>query len=66
MYHPMLTFALIQTRQDDLLRDLPRREMRLLAARPAETRHTSPRGRLARYVARRPRPTTAPAPSVGS
>jgi hypothetical protein len=66
MYHPMISFALMQTRQEDLLRDLPRRERRLRAARRVEAGQPSLRRRLMRYAARRPRPATAPAPSVGS
>jgi hypothetical protein len=57
MYHPMLTFAVMQTRQEDLLRELRRDQVRGLAQRTGPTNRTPLRQRLAAYVAGRPRPT---------
>lgn len=65
MYHPMLTLAVAQTRMDDLDRDLrhdgPRRRLS-----PAESyehdlnrQRASLNQRLARYAARRTRPSAA-------
>jgi hypothetical protein len=55
MYHPMLTFAIMQTRQDDLLRDLERRQLREPARRTGSRNRTPVRQRLAAYAAGRPR-----------
>jgi|EndMetStandDraft_3_1072993.scaffolds.fasta_scaffold3448094_1 hypothetical protein len=65
MYHPMLTFAVAQTRLDDLNRDLrPDGSRRRLG--PAESydrdlarQRASLSQRLARYAARRTRPSVA-------
>ncbi len=65
MYHPMLTFAVAQTRMDDLDRDLrPTASRRRLS--PAESydrdlakQRASLNQRLARYAARRTRPSAA-------
>ena len=65
MYHPMLTFAIAHTRLDDLNRDLrPDGVRRRLS--PAESydrdlakQRASLNQRLARYAARRTRPSAA-------
>ena len=59
MYHPMLTFAIMQGRQEDLVRDLHHHRVRKLARqRAAAERIRLPRvrNRLTTYV--RPRPST--------
>jgi hypothetical protein len=65
MYHPMLTFAVAQTRMDDLNRDLRHGGARR-RLNPAESyerdlarRRASLNERLARYAARRTRPSAA-------
>ncbi len=65
MYHPMLTFAIAQTRLDDLNRDL-RQDGARRRLSPAESydrnlarQRASLNERLARYAARRTRPSAA-------
>ena len=65
MYHPMLIFAVAQTRMDDLNRDLRQDGVRRRLS-PAESyerdiakQRTSLNQRLARYAARRTRPSAA-------
>jgi hypothetical protein len=66
MYHPMLTFAVMQTRQEDLLRELRRDQVRAEAQRrqAASAGRSGMRRRVAAYVARRPRPTATRVPSA--
>ena len=52
MYHTMLTFTVMQTRQEDLRRDVERRELRALAQRDGSRNRTPVRQRLAALVAR--------------
>jgi hypothetical protein len=64
MYHPMLTFAVAQTRVDDLTRDVRNdRVRRLTAAEAYELDVAKHRERLTqrltRYAARRTRPSAA-------
>jgi hypothetical protein len=64
MYHPMLTFAVAQTRADDLTRDVRNdRRRRLTAAEAYEfdiAKHREGLSRrLSRYAARRTRPSAA-------
>ncbi len=67
MYHPMVTFAIMQTKQEDLARDLHHHRMRAESRRTAvPTQRTGLRQRFAAYVARHPRQATTPAPSAGS
>ena len=57
MYHPMLTFTVMQTRTEDLARDLHRHQLRAQARQGAATRRLRlPRMRhpFATYAARRP------------
>ena len=65
MYHPMLTFAVAQTRMDDLNRDL-RHDGARRRLSPAESyerdlaqHRASLNRRLARFAARRTRPSAA-------
>lgn len=65
MYHPMLTFAVAQTRLDDLTRDVrhDRARRRLspdeaYTLKQAQHRASLPR-RLAQYTGRRTRPSAA-------
>ena len=53
MYHPMLTFAIMQTRQEDLARDLRHHETRVRArkaAAAARPRVPRQRNRLSAYA----------------
>ena len=64
MYHPMITFAVAQTKVDDLNRDLEKRARRRQAAAKPEGHVTAAHragltARLARYAARRTRPSAA-------
>jgi len=64
MYHPMLTFAVAQTRVDDLTRDVRHdRRRRLTAAEAYDLDAAKHREgltqRLTRYAARRTRPSAA-------
>ena len=63
MYHPMLTFAVAQTRLDDLNRDLrpdgSRRRLGPVASYDLARQRASFSQRLARYAARRTRPSVA-------
>ncbi len=68
MYHPMLTFAVMQTQQEDLLRELRRDQVRAEArSRQAATAGLSGISRrVAAYVARRPHATATQVPSSAS
>jgi hypothetical protein len=64
MYHPMLTFAVAQTRVDDLTTDVRNHRARRLTAAEAYdvdvAQHREGLSqRLARYAARRTRPSAA-------
>jgi hypothetical protein len=64
MYHPMLTFAVAQTRIDDLNRELEHRSRRRQARSTSEVFDASAHRaglaeRLSRYAARRTRPSAA-------
>ncbi|WP_027862054.1 hypothetical protein [Marmoricola sp. URHB0036] len=63
MYHPMLTFAIAQTRLDDLNRDLrpdgSRRRLSPVESYDLALQRASLSQRLARYATRRIRPSVA-------
>jgi hypothetical protein len=63
MYHPMLTFAVMKTRQEDLLRDLDRRDRWVPAQRTGSRTRTPVRQRLAAYLVGRPRAAATSASS---
>ena len=68
MNHPMLTYAVMQARQDDLARDLRRHQMRAQAkgAQAASAGRPGLSRRFAAYVARRPNPTATQVASSAS
>jgi hypothetical protein len=65
MYHPMLTFAIVQTGREDLERDLRRRQRHAIAEQAADHapgRRTTRRGFAARFVTRPRRLAREPSP----